>query len=556
MTENLLKFLIAREGYSKKAYWDDNGKAWTIGFGNTYWPDGRKVKKGDVIESKDEAYEMLRLSVPRYENAMKNAIGTDVYNALNDNQKDALTSLVFNMGSDNFNSARKGPSTICTLVRNNYNDPKIEKAFGLYIHSKSGKLEPGLVKRREMEGNMYFTPANKTYDINGLVSDLSGYVESDGKDSFEGSGNMFDELLHSADWTVTRFKIAPTKLNNWKNLNKGASCPKVGDLLFGCHNFHKGDDKFLHDHVAIYLGTHNGNVYVAEGKSVSDVDDSKIPINQTDRKVQVARIENSRFGLNTDVITHFAHCNKVSIEQVHFDVVNNNGSQTYTDFSYAPAVGEENMKHFKLSESGSNGILHSSFASEKGISNVITGTTTEEGTVVTAQEVRQNLVNLVNYLLDPLYDEANKRGFGRIYSSQTYRSPALVKAMRTPDPDTGKAPYPGAVQYSQHTLGQAIDLCIYPSEKGKTNASELMKVGKLLYDWEEEGGIEFDQLIYEGIGSTSNPQPGWLHISYKKGGNRKWKDNNNSNCKLAYSTNSNGSNPQPLPMSIFNSWYS
>ena len=540
MTETGIKMVAGFEGLPKgdplAAYWDKNGKVWTIGYGATHYLDNRPVKQGDKLNSKEEALDLLRNMLVSYENKARQLVTPNIWdNQLTPNQQDSLTSFTYNVGSGNF-----GSSTLLKYVKANPNDERIKGEFAKWRKS-GGEVLEGLVKRRAKEAAHYF---------NTEVEDLSGYIESNTKGSFNGSGNMFDELSHSADWTVTEFKLAPAKINNWKNLNKGASCPKVGDLLFGCHDYHEGDVKTVHDHVAIYLGTHNGNVYVAEGASVRGTN-----INETNKKVQAAKIENSRFGLNTDVITHFAHCNKVNIEQVHFDVANKNGGQTYTDFSYAPAVGEENMKHFKLSETGSNGILHSNFASKKGISNAITGTTTKKGTVVTAQEVRQNLVNLVNYLLDPLYDEANKRGFGRIYSSQTYRSPALVEAMRTPDPDTGKAPYPGAVQYSQHTLGQAIDLCIYPSEKGKTNASELMKVGKLLYDWSREdgSGIEFDQLIYEGIGSTTNPKPGWLHISFKKGGNRKWKDDENSNYKLAYSIT--GVKVVPLSESLFNSWY-
>ena len=47
--------LIAHcEGVRLRSYWDNKGKAWTIGIGNCYRPDGKKVGPGDVIHSKEE----------------------------------------------------------------------------------------------------------------------------------------------------------------------------------------------------------------------------------------------------------------------------------------------------------------------------------------------------------------------------------------------------------------------------------------------------------------------------------------------------------------------
>lgn len=47
------------EGIRTKAYWDEDGKAWTIGKGSTTHPSGAPVKQGDVIkpEQADEYME-------------------------------------------------------------------------------------------------------------------------------------------------------------------------------------------------------------------------------------------------------------------------------------------------------------------------------------------------------------------------------------------------------------------------------------------------------------------------------------------------------------------
>lgn len=57
---------------------------------------------------------------------------------------------------------------------------------------------------------------------------------------------------------------------------------------------------------------------------------------------------------------------------------------------------------------------------------------------------------------------------------------------------------------SQHVTGQAIDM-----DAGDDN--------KKIFDWCKEN-LEFDQLIWE-YGTELNPD--WVHISYKKEGNRK-----------------------------------
>jgi hypothetical protein len=75
--------------------------------------------------------------------------------------------------------------------------------------------------------------------------------------------------------------------------------------------------------------------------------------------------------------------------------------------------------------------------------------------------------------------------------SSGYRCPALNKAV-------------GGVRNSQHVTGEALD--IQPIKSSPTV--------KEMYDWAKDN-IDFDQLIIEGKGGI------WLHVSYKKTGNRK-----------------------------------
>lgn len=73
-----------------------------------------------------------------------------------------------------------------------------------------------------------------------------------------------------------------------------------------------------------------------------------------------------------------------------------------------------------------------------------------------------------------------------------YRSPKLNKAV-------------GGSATSQHSKGEAIDL-------SAGSRSENLK----LFNWCKEN-LEFDQLIHEYGDKTG---PDWVHISYKKTGNR------------------------------------
>lgn len=59
---------------------------------------------------------------------------------------------------------------------------------------------------------------------------------------------------------------------------------------------------------------------------------------------------------------------------------------------------------------------------------------------------------------------------------------------------------------SQHTTGQAIDI-----------SSTGTITNKMIYDYIKDN-LEYDQLIWE-YGTEKNPQ--WVHVSYKKSGNRK-----------------------------------
>ncbi|SFL10032.1 lysozyme [Porphyromonadaceae bacterium KH3CP3RA] len=134
-----IELIKAHEGFSSRAYLCPAGK-WTIGYGHT-----GGVKSGDVItEAQGEA--LLRSDIATAERAV-NKTGLK----LTQNQFDALVSFVFNVGTGNFNR-----STLLKSAKVSTNDPRIRQEFSRWIYA-DGKIEPGLVKRRKTEADLYFS---------------------------------------------------------------------------------------------------------------------------------------------------------------------------------------------------------------------------------------------------------------------------------------------------------------------------------------------------------------------------------------------------------------
>jgi lysozyme len=145
---NLITLL---EGMRTRAYLCTAGR-WTIGVGTTRYPDGTKVKQGDVC-TPAQAYEYL-------EDHLDKMVGTinGLLNGvtLNQNQFDAIVSLVYNIGTGNF-----AASSVLKLVRKNPDDPKIEEAWLAWRkETKNGKKvdNAGLLNRRKKEYKLYCTP--------------------------------------------------------------------------------------------------------------------------------------------------------------------------------------------------------------------------------------------------------------------------------------------------------------------------------------------------------------------------------------------------------------
>ena len=127
------------EGLRLKAYLCPGG-VWTIGYGHT-----AGVKPGMVI-SEAQAEEYLKADLISFERYL-NGLGL----ALNQNQFNALISLIYNIGIGNFQK-----STLLRKARINANDNSIMDEFLRWVYSK-GRVLPGLQRRRLREMKLYFS---------------------------------------------------------------------------------------------------------------------------------------------------------------------------------------------------------------------------------------------------------------------------------------------------------------------------------------------------------------------------------------------------------------
>jgi lysozyme len=136
------------EGLVLKAYPDPatGGEPITIAYGCTVYPNGKKVKIGDVC-TEQEAVEYLTHDIKTFSSKVSPLIKS----TLNDNQYSALVSFAYNVGVGNLKS-----STLSKKVNTNPNDPTISAEF-LKWNKGGGKVMSGLTRRRNAEAQLYFT---------------------------------------------------------------------------------------------------------------------------------------------------------------------------------------------------------------------------------------------------------------------------------------------------------------------------------------------------------------------------------------------------------------
>lgn len=140
-SDNGIELVKRYEGYREQAYRCPAG-VWTIGYGHT-----ANVHEGQTC-TREQAERWLREDLRSAENAV-NVL--EPSRPLRQCEFDALVSFVYNLGTGNFSG-----STLRRKVLANPDNPTIRDEFEKWIYA-DGRIQPGLVTRREAEADLYFS---------------------------------------------------------------------------------------------------------------------------------------------------------------------------------------------------------------------------------------------------------------------------------------------------------------------------------------------------------------------------------------------------------------
>ena len=126
----------------------------TIGWGNTFYPNGKKVTMRDKAITQAYADQIFDFVYSLFEKDVSSLIKTKV----NQNQFNALVDFAYNVGSDidaDDIPEGLGDSTLLKKINKNPNDPTISNEFMKWNKSK-GQVMNGLTHRRKANAEMYF----------------------------------------------------------------------------------------------------------------------------------------------------------------------------------------------------------------------------------------------------------------------------------------------------------------------------------------------------------------------------------------------------------------
>lgn len=148
MNENLktgekgLKLIMEFEGFRSKPYLCSSKKP-TIGYGSTFYENGKKVSLLDAPITQERALELFKHTLNKvFEPIVKKNIKVK----LNQNQFDALVSHTYNTG---------GSETLFKLVNQNATSKDIWDWFTKHYITSNGVVSEGLIRRRKAEAILF-----------------------------------------------------------------------------------------------------------------------------------------------------------------------------------------------------------------------------------------------------------------------------------------------------------------------------------------------------------------------------------------------------------------
>ena len=151
LSQKGLNLIKQFEGFRSAPY-RDSAEVWTIGYGNTYYPNGKKVSASDKHITENEASK-LKLDIinkdfsPSVNLLLKKEIEQG---KISQNMFDALVSLAYNIGT--------GAIAKSSVMKHLKNGNKLAAADAFLLWNKAkGKTLKGLTIRRQKERELFLS---------------------------------------------------------------------------------------------------------------------------------------------------------------------------------------------------------------------------------------------------------------------------------------------------------------------------------------------------------------------------------------------------------------
>ena len=150
-SENGLKLIQEFEQFVNAPYLD-SARVWTIGYGSTYYPNGKPVTGRDKPITREYAETIQRHVIATdFEPVINELLAKEIASGfITQNMYDAIVSLAYNIGINGFKK-----SSVLRLLKQG-DKQNAADAFLLW-NMAGGKVLRGLVKRRERERKLFLS---------------------------------------------------------------------------------------------------------------------------------------------------------------------------------------------------------------------------------------------------------------------------------------------------------------------------------------------------------------------------------------------------------------
>lgn len=149
------RYISEQEKFTPTAKWDQN--AFRGGYGTDKIMKNGQIQKADqnTTWTKQEAEETLKYQIQEFAKNIAKDLGQTNWDKLNDRQKAALVSLGYNVGPYYIRKKPYGQKIKQSIINNDYETAAREIENGPKTGAGSGKVYPGLVKRRKEESDLF-----------------------------------------------------------------------------------------------------------------------------------------------------------------------------------------------------------------------------------------------------------------------------------------------------------------------------------------------------------------------------------------------------------------